>query len=136
MRCARSVAVALLLLLTVVPAASAHDGGEIDHRDTPADLAGADITRALAVSHIARTVAPDLPQYLPTTWCGTRLTSDDTVHAAFPASQRQIKVVYAYAPNGGADNSAQWRDGLQASVSRIEQYLALQSGGRIGRAHV
>jgi len=129
MRLARPVVVALLLLLALAPAASAHDEGDVDHRDTPADLAGADINRTLAVAAMAGHVSPDMPQYLPTTWCGTRLTSNDTAHAAFPATQKQIKVVYAYAL-GAADKSAQWRDALQANVSRIEQFLTLQTGGR------
>jgi hypothetical protein len=131
MRHARPLLAALLtlLLLTLAPGASAHETGEVDHRDTPAELAGADIDRTLALSAMAGHVSPDLPQFLPTTWCGTRLTGDDTLHAAFPASQKQIKVVYAYGSDA-PDNSAQWRDALQANVSRIEQFLTLQTGGR------
>jgi hypothetical protein len=129
MRRARPLLAALLLLLTLAPAASAHETGEVDHRDTPADLAGADIDRTLALAAMAGHASPDMPQFLPTTWCGTRLTGDDTAHAAFPASQKQIKVVYAYGSDA-ADNSAQWRDALQANVSRIEQFLTLQTGGR------
>ena len=72
MRLAGPVLVVLLLLLALAPAASAHDEAEPNHRDTPADLAAADINRSLAVAHLARTLAPDLPQYLPTTWCGTK----------------------------------------------------------------
>ena len=122
-------ALLLLLLLTFAAAASAHETGEVNHRDTPADLAGADIDRTLAISAMAGHASPDLPQFLPTTWCGTRLTGDDTAHAAFPASQKQIKVVYAYGSDA-PDDSAQWRDALQANVSRIEQFLTLQTGGR------
>src|SRR5689334_14438407 len=131
MRQARPLLAALLLLLalTFAAEAGAHETGEVNHRDTPADLAGADIDRTLALSAMAGHAAPDLPQFLPTTWCGTRLTSDDTVHAAFPAAQKQIKVVYAYGSDA-PDNSAQWRDALQANVSRIEQFLTLQTGGR------
>jgi len=119
----------LLVLLTFAAAANAHETGEVNHRDTPADLAGADIDRTLALSGMAGHASPDLPQFLPTTWCGTRLTGDDTTHAAFPASQKQIKVVYAYGSDA-PDDSAQWRDALQANVSRIEQFLTLQTGGR------
>ena len=72
MRLARPILVVLLLLLALAPAASAHGEAEPNHRDTPADLAAADIGRSLAVAHLARTLAPDLPQYLPTTWCGTK----------------------------------------------------------------
>jgi hypothetical protein len=130
MRLARPLVIALLLMLAVAPAAGAHDEGEPNHIDTPADLKGADITRTLAVAHLTSTAAPALAQYLPTDkWCGQRLTTDDVDHAVFPATQRQIKVVYAYA-SGELDRSAEWSYALQADVSNIEQYLALQTGGR------
>jgi hypothetical protein len=129
MRHARPLVIVILLLLALAPAASAHADAEPDHRDTGVQLAGADINRALAVAGMARTVAPDLPQFLPTAWCGSERTADDTQHAAFPSSAAQIKVVYAYAGDQ-TDNFATWRDSLQADVSRIEQYLALQTGGR------
>jgi hypothetical protein len=128
MRVARPLLVVLFALaLALAPAASAHDEAEPTHRDTPADLRGADITRTLALAHLTSTAAPNLAQYAPTTWCGTRRTTDDTEYAAFPAGQRQIKVVYAYA-SGQQDRSAQWSHALQADVSNIEQYLAIQSG--------
>src|SRR4051812_49504147 len=79
----------LLLLLTFAAAASAHETGEVNHRDTPADLAGADIDRTLALSAVAGHLSPDMPQFLPTTWCGTPLTGDDTAHAAFPARSEE-----------------------------------------------
>jgi hypothetical protein len=131
MRLVRPVALALMLVLALAlaPAAGAHEDGEPTHRDTGAELARADINRALAVAGMADTTAADLPQFLPTASCGPELTTDDTVHAVFPSSVPQIKVVYAYASDQ-TDNSALWRDALQADVSRIQQYLALQSGGR------
>ncbi|MGZ4271293.1 MAG: hypothetical protein ACXVSX_19035 [Solirubrobacteraceae bacterium] len=128
MRFARPILVALLLLLVLAPAAAAHGDDEPDHIDTPADLRGADITRTLAIAHLTSTTSPNLAQYAPTTWCGSRLTADDSEYAAFSPSQRQIKVVYAYA-TGQQDRSAQWSDALQANVSNIEQYLAVQTGG-------
>jgi hypothetical protein len=128
MRVARPLVLALLLVLALAPGASAHDEDEPSHIDTPADLRGADITRTLAVAHLTSTAAPNLTRYAPTSWCGTRLTTDDSEFAAFPAAQRQIKVVYAYA-SGQQDRSAQWSDALQANVSNIEQYLAVQTGG-------
>jgi hypothetical protein len=130
MRLARPILAALLMLLALAPAASAHDEDAPNHRDTPADLAAADINRTLALAHLTRTVAPDLPQYLPTTWCGTSgRNTDDSAHAAFPASLRQIKVVYAHA-HDQPDDFDRWKDALQTDVSRIEQFLALQTGGR------
>jgi hypothetical protein len=130
MRFAGATVLALALALGLAPVAGAHHhDGEINHRDTPAELAGADITRALAQGQLTSRSSAALPQYLPTTWCGTRRTTDDTADAAFSATLAQIKVVYAYAL-GETDRSAAWTDSLQADVSRIEQYLAQQSGGR------
>jgi hypothetical protein len=133
MRSAGAAVLALVLALGLAPLAGAHheasEGGEVTHRDTPAELAGADIGDALDRAQLTSRTSAALPQYLPTTWCGTRRTDDDTVHAAFPPSASQIKVVYAY-PSDLTDRSAAWSDSLQADVSRIEQYLALQSGGR------
>jgi hypothetical protein len=130
MRSAGAAALALVLALTAAPAAGAHHvEGDVTHRDTPAELAGADITRALARGQLTSRTSAALPEYLPTTWCGTPRTDEDTVHAAFPPSAAQIKVVYAY-PNDLPDRSAAWSDSLQADVSHIGQYLALQSGGR------
>ena len=83
MRRARPILAALLLLLALAPTASAHGDDEPDHRDTPADLRGADITRTLAIAHLTSTTSPNLAQYAPTTWCGSRLTTDDTEYAAF-----------------------------------------------------
>jgi hypothetical protein len=132
MRSAGAAALALVLALVLAPVAGAHDEtgeGDVTHRDTPAELAGADITRALARGQLTSRSSAALPEYQPTTWCGTPRTDEDTIHAAFPPSAAQIKVVYAY-PNDLPDRSAAWSDSLQADVSHIGQYLALQSGGR------
>jgi hypothetical protein len=133
MRSAGAAALALVLALGLAPVAGAHheasEGGEVTHRDTPAELAGADIARALTRAQLTSRTSAALPEYLPTTWCGTRRTDDDTANAAFASTAAQIKVVYAYALNE-TDRSAAWTDSLQADVSRIEQFLALQSGGR------
>jgi hypothetical protein len=52
MRSAGAAALALVLALGLAPVAGAHDeaseGGEVTHRDTPAELASADIADALA----------------------------------------------------------------------------------------
>jgi hypothetical protein len=130
MRLARHLALTVVLGLALAPAAVAHGGEEPTHRDTPADLKGADITRTLALARLARTSPPNLTRWLPTgAWCGIRTTSDVTTYAAFPTTLRQIKVVYAYASDE-PDRSAEWSDALQADVSNIQQYLALQTGGR------
>jgi hypothetical protein len=129
MRFARPALLALLLALALAPAASAPGGDAPDHRDTPADLAAANIGRTLAIAHLAGTTAPDLPEFLPTAWCGTESDANDPAHAAFPSTQRQIKVVYAH-PQDVTPRFDDWADSLQADVSRIEQFLALQTGGR------
>ncbi|HKE80600.1 MAG TPA: hypothetical protein VKB54_14875 [Solirubrobacteraceae bacterium] len=130
MRLARHLALTVVLGLALAPSAFAHGGEEPTHRDTPADLKGADITRTLALARLARTSPPNLTRWLPTgAWCGTRTTSDVTAYAAFPTTLRQIKLVYAYATDE-PDRSAEWSDALQADVSNIQQYLALQTGGR------
>jgi hypothetical protein len=132
MRFAGAAVLALALAFGLAPVAGAHDepgGSEITHRDTPAELAGADVTRALARAQLTTRSSAALPEYLPTTWCGVRRTDDDTADAVFPGSAAQIKVVYAYASDQ-PDRSAAWIDSLQADVSRIQQFLALQSGGR------
>jgi hypothetical protein len=129
MRFAGAAVLALVLALGLAPVAGAHhEDGEINHRDTPAELAGADVMRALAKGQLTSRSSAALPEYLPTTWCGTRRTDDDTSDAAYASTAAQIKVVYAYS-QGDVDRSAAWTDSLQADVSRIEQYLALQSGG-------
>jgi hypothetical protein len=133
MRAVRSLLLASLLTLAVAPAAHAHgdDAGDVNHTDTGAELAAADINHTIAVAGMTQTVAPDLPQYLPTTWCGTETTADDTTHAAFAGSQHQVKVVYAYAGDPTTDDHFDaWKNALQSDVSRIEQYLELQTGGR------
>lgn len=126
MRRVATLLLAVVLGLAIVPAAGA---AEITHRDTPAELADAKLSDALATARLTSRSSAALPQYLPTTWCGTRRESDDTANAAFPASHAQIKVVYAYASDQ-ADRFAYWRDSLQGNVAAIEEYLALQSGGR------
>ncbi|MEN3285471.1 MAG: hypothetical protein V7607_6611 [Solirubrobacteraceae bacterium] len=133
MRSAGAAALALVLALVLAPVAGAHDEtgdrGDVTHRDTPAELAGADISRALARAQLTSRTSAALPQYLPTTWCGTRRTDEDAVDDAFSPSIAHIKVVYAY-PSDLTDRSAAWSDSLQADVSHIGEYLALQSGGR------
>jgi hypothetical protein len=119
---------AALLLLTFAPAAGAHEGGDVDHRDTPGELADADITRAMAVARLGRVVASTLPDYLPATWCGVERTDDDVANAAFPSTSARIKVVYAHAADQ-PDRFANWSDALQGTVGNVERYLAGQTGG-------
>jgi len=132
---ARTAAVTLLLVLGLAPMARAHDEpgvgdpGTVTHRDTPAELADGDINDALATGSLTRRSTASLAESLPMTWCGTERDTDDKIDAAFSPLAAQVKVVYAYASDQ-SDRSAMWSDSLQGDVSRIEQYLALQSGGR------
>jgi hypothetical protein len=120
---------ALAIGLAAAPAAGATETPRVTHEDTPAELADANLANALATGRLTSRSTSALPQYLPTTWCGARREVDDTADAAFPPTSAQIKVVYAYASDQ-PDRFATWRDSLQANVARIEEYLALQSGGR------
>ncbi|MGZ4270429.1 MAG: hypothetical protein ACXVFK_00860 [Solirubrobacteraceae bacterium] len=116
----RALLASLCAALLAPAAALAH--GSVTHADTAAELASSSIVRALRTARDASTG-------LPTTWCGTRQTTDDVVHAAQPPGTAVVKVVYAYAADQ-ADRSATWSDALQGDVSIIGRFLAEQSGGR------
>ncbi|MBJ7331664.1 MAG: hypothetical protein JHC95_17345 [Solirubrobacteraceae bacterium] len=63
---------------------------------------------------------------LPTTWCGTERTTDNTANATFNAALPQFKVIYAY-PADRPNRSAQWADLLQANASLIDQFVSAQT---------
>ena len=89
----------------------------------------ADISRTLAVAHLTSTLAPDLPQYLPTTWCGTR--RPPTTPPTPPSRRRSVRSRSSTPTRSDQpDDFGAGSDALQTDVSRIEQYLALQTGGR------
>jgi hypothetical protein len=128
-----SLLIAVLVAL-VVPAASvaAAPGRGLrapTHADTPREI-HVDLAAQVHESRMAgvRAVSPATTGTpLPTTWCGTQTTSDDTQHSTLSAGQAFYKLVYAYASDQ-VDRFAMWQDVLQADVSLIGQYMALQDG--------
>jgi hypothetical protein len=66
-------------------------------------------------------------QFLPTTWCGTERTTDDTVNAAQLSDEPFYKVIYAYASDQ-PDRFDTWKNQLQANASLIGQYMSQQDG--------
>ena len=108
------------LLVTAAPAAAHGVEGAITHRDTREELAFVDVAATAAAA-----AAPDA---LPYEWCGDARTTDDTAHAALPASSPRFKLVYAH-PADRPDRFDGWRDALQGNVALIQRFLASQSGG-------
>ena len=108
------------LLVWAAPAAAHGLDGVVTHRDTRAELAFVDVA--------ATAQAAAAPDALPYGWCGEARTSDDTAHAALPASSPRFKLVYAH-PADRTDRFAEWRDAIQANVALRQRFLASQTGG-------
>jgi hypothetical protein len=113
------VAACLAALLLSAPAQA--------HRDTSAELEDVDLAASVHSAQAGAAADPS-SDGLPLTWCGTERTSDDTVNAAFPASQAQFKVVYAH-PSDQPDRFDAFKDALQANVALISRFMSAQSGG-------
>ena len=107
-------------LLPAAPAAAHGVEGAITHRDTRDELAFVDVAATAATAAV--------PGALPYEWCGEARTTDDTAHAALPASSPRFKLVYAH-PADRPDRFDGWRDALQGNVALIQRFLASQSGG-------
>lgn len=97
------------------------------HRDTTSELKDVDLAASVRSAQAGAAADPS-SDGLPLTWCGTERTSDDTVDAAFPASQAQFKVVYAH-PSDQPDRFGAFKDALQANVALIARFMSAQSGG-------
>lgn len=125
---ASSLLLALSTLLAVValPSVAVAAGPLVSHADTPRDvqlgLAG-QVRRRPAGTRAASTGV----QPLPTTWCGSEQTADDVPDSTLAPGQAYFKLVYAYASDQ-PDRFAQFKDVLQADVSLIGQYMAMQDG--------
>jgi hypothetical protein len=123
---ARKLLLAVLATLAL-PAAALAATPEITHVDTPQDV-GIDLAGQVRASRLTGVRAPSTgAQALPTTWCGGERGADDTADSTLTAGQAYYKLVYAYAADQ-PDRFAQWQDVLQADVSLIGQYMALQDG--------
>src|SRR4051794_19620937 len=123
-------AVAFALALLALPTfALPHDPGTITHRDTRGQIQ--EVHLADVVSTAQAQADGSGADSLPTSWCGDELVSDDTAHAATPASAPQFKVVYAYAADR-PDRFAGWKDALQANVAVVQRFLSAQDGGTKG----
>jgi len=121
---ARPLLLALLAAL-VLPAAAMAATPVLTHVDTPEQV-GVDLAAQVRSSRIAGLRAPSTGvQALPTTWCGGERATDDAADSTLAAGQAYYKLVYAYAADQ-PDRFAQWQDVLQADVSLIGQYMALQ----------
>jgi hypothetical protein len=116
----RLLLVTLLAMLPATPAAAHGVDGAVTHRDTREELALVDVAATAAAAAV--------PDALPYQWCGEARTTDDTAHAALPASSPRFKLVYAH-PADRPDRFDGWRDALQGNVALIQRFLASQSGG-------
>src|SRR3954463_6190478 len=88
---AAAFALAMLALPTfALPHKSAD---KLTHLDTRTQLMDVNLAEVVTTAQSQG----DGSAALPTTWCGTELTTDNTANAATPSSKAQFKVVYAYA---------------------------------------
>jgi len=76
--------------------------------------------------HRMAKTAPRFYAKLPTTWCGTARTSDDTAHAS--SSGPRFKVVYLYASDQ-PNRFDQYKDVIQDQVSTVREWVIAASGG-------
>jgi len=133
-----SCLLAVLTVLLVPAVARAHDEAHeaaaaagaphADHVDTPQELS--DVNVAQEVNQARLETAGDAPLQasaaLPSSWCGTERTTDDTVNAATTPTLPHFKVLYLH-PSDRPDRFAQWKDLLQADASLIGQFVSGQA---------
>jgi hypothetical protein len=128
---ARSLLAALVAVLVLPAGAHAHGARSKapTHVDTPSEIP-LNLAAQVRRSRLAGTpaISPATEQsYLPTTWCGEERTTDDSADSTLSSGQAYYKLVYAYASDQ-RDRLADWQDVLQADVSLIGQFMALQDG--------
>jgi hypothetical protein len=129
----------VLVVLLVPAVASAHEEAHgaaaaagpplADHVDTPQELS--EVSVAQEVNQARLETADGTPlqaaSALPSTWCGTERTTDDTANAATTPTLPHFKVLYLH-PSDRPDRFAQWKDLLQANTSLIGQFVSAQAG--------
>src|SRR4051794_32051087 len=99
------------------------------HADTPRDI-HIDLAAQVRTSGLAGMSAFTVSgsqQFLPTTWCGDEISTDDVADAAQLSDEPVYKVVYAYASDQ-PDRFDAWKNQLQANVSLIGQFMSQQAG--------
>jgi hypothetical protein len=114
------------------PGISASDS-DPTHADPRSAMPDSLVTGPVAQAEMSA-VQPDTafsstPGTLPETWCGTATTANRTATETTPATSPHYKLIYAYASDQPNDFAA-WKDRLQANVSLLGRYLAIQSSGR------
>jgi hypothetical protein len=132
----RTLLLALVAAMLVIafPGAPAwaHEGdvtetGDVTHTDTPTELSDTDIQETVASAWLSPEGAQTIEAAPPMTWCGTARTTDDTANAAYPASDAQFKIIYAY-PADRPNRFAQWAGALQSNASLASSFVSLQPG--------
>ena len=123
------IAILAAALLPAGAGARGLHGKAPTHRDTPSEIT-VDLATQVRLARMsgmrAFTVSGSV-QYLPTTWCGSRRTTDDVADAAQLGDDAVYKIVYAYASDQ-PDRFDTWKNQLQADVSLIGQFMAQQDG--------
>jgi hypothetical protein len=118
----------LLLALGAPSSARAHDDEPHgDHNDTVQELDTVDVVKEVGQARLSAMDVGVAATSLPTTWCGSETTTDDTADAAFDKTLPQFKMIYAY-PADRPDRFDQWKDALQADLSLIDQFVSSQVG--------
>lgn len=126
-----------LLLLALPSAALAHDfgaphpHGATYHEDPKAALPSTLITQPVAAAELGSLDPLSVDEgTAPETWCGDELpTTNDTANAVVAAGAPHYKLVYAYAADQ-TNRFASFKDRLQATVSLLQRFLAIQSDGK------
>src|SRR3954469_22067648 len=117
----------LLVALGAPASARAHNGPHGDHNDTVQELDTVDVVEEVGQAPLRSMDVGGAAPGLPTSWCGSETTTDDTADATFDKTLPQFKVIYAY-PADRPDRFDQWKDALQADLSLIEQFVSSQVG--------
>lgn len=130
---------ACALGLTLVPAAAAADvpTGMVTEPSSTRSVGGESIEVSMHGDRIPagsdfelRTRARTMPRVaeadLPSTWCGTERSTDDTANSS--SSGSRIKIVYAY-PLGEANRFDVYKDMIQNDVGTVANWVAASSGG-------
>ncbi|MEA2472140.1 MAG: hypothetical protein QOE06_55 [Thermoleophilaceae bacterium] len=137
MRRTAVLACAVGLTLAAAPAASAHLTGEVADPTTTRVVGGEQVDLAMHGDRIppgsdfdlrgrVRTMPRIAAAALPTSWCGTERSTDDTANASQVGAR--VKVVYAHAQDE-PDRFDAYRDLIQADIGTLANWVASSAGG-------